>query len=375
MNKFIFLALVTSMATLGGCGGGSSSDGSSTSNNPDNSVKPNQPTETTSKCDRGVLLNSTLPAASSSIFDESLYQFNYLFDYDVSNKLAFYADELKRDGQMLYLQSHIVHNSSDQQLNRNEASNSTDYILNNHGLFISSDYQKQNNGWPAGYLVATQGTTLTRATFNNLCEFKADKVDFDFEKVDLSGKKIADIFPEQILENQSISRTKYTYLAFDWVNQFKLHDEAAFTKLLQSGATFPQGAYVYVPKTVVYEETQFYFGADSYGITATLDAWIANYTNPLYYHGMYKFKKGSVSGFNVAYSVDDNGNELYYPGADPAMEKDGKIHDGQWNGKGNVISPSYGGTAYESFSEKGRYAYLNASSYEFIRDQIQAAYQ
>jgi len=213
--------------------------------------------------------------------------------------------------------------------------------------------------------------TATRATFNDQCSLQADTVDFDFEKVDLSGKKIADIFPAQILSEHNISRTEYTYLEFDSVNQLKLHTKNMLTALLQSDATFPKGAYAYVPKTVVYKDTQFYFGTDSYGLVNTLDEWIEHYKRI----NEYKFKQDTVAGYKVAYNVDEKGNELYYPGADPALEKDGKIHDGQWNGKGNVISPTYGGSAYESFSEKGRYAYMNASSYEFIRKQIQTYYK
>jgi len=142
MKNIKYSAVLACVAFLGGCGGGSDSNDT----NQPATNNPGGPPETVLKCDRGVLLNSILPTASTSIFDEPLYQFTSFFNDAQNGETAIYADELKRDGQMLYRRYHSVYNTSDAELNENEAENTTDLILNTHGLFGSEYYKIQNNG-------------------------------------------------------------------------------------------------------------------------------------------------------------------------------------------------------------------------------------
>ena len=54
---------------------------------------------------------------------------------------------------------------------------------------LKKTYQKQNNGWPEGYIVASQGSQITTAQFNDSCSLNSDNVSFDYEKINISGKK------------------------------------------------------------------------------------------------------------------------------------------------------------------------------------------
>ncbi len=61
-----------------------------------------------------------------------------------------------------------------------------------------------------------------------------------------------------------------------------------------------------------------------------------------------KYKFDTVAGYNVTYSVDSAGNQIYSGGKDPAIEMNGKIYDGEWQVKGNVVSETYGEPAIMS---------------------------
>lgn len=372
MKKIQYLGLCAAAVLFTGCGGSSSDGGSSP--DPEKPVQPKPPVETVSKCDRGVLLNSILPTATQSIFDEPLYQLTAdLKRSNTQSAVRIYMSEFNRDGQMLYRQFHGI-NISDQELDQDENKESNNMILNNHGLFTTANYQKQNQGWPSGYIVAAQGQALTTAQYNDRCDFNASASQLDYEKVDLSGKKIADVFPALDTQNQP-KNVRYKYVTEDVLNWMGRLHQTEYNQLLQSTATFPAGSYMYVPKSVIYKDTQFYFGGSS-DLVNTLERWKEHYESPMY-GGQYKFKIDKIAGYNVTYSVDAQGNELYYPGADPAMEKDGKIYTGLWIGKGDVISTSYGAQdgIGDNYLEKGQFIYMNASSYKFIDQQIKTYYK
>lgn len=80
---------------------------------------------------------------------------------------------------------------------------------------------------------------------------------------------------------------------------------------------------------------------------------------------------------NVIYSVDSNDNPLY--GADdPAIEMNGKIYDGEWNIKGNILSTNYGVPTNDGFpynDVSGQHSFFNKAAYEFISAQIQTYYK
>ena len=44
----------------------------------------------------------------------------------------------------------------------------------------------------------------------------------------------------------------------------------------------------------------------------------------------------------MTYFVDSAGNPIFENGKDPAIEMNGKIYDGEWQVKGNVVSETYG---------------------------------
>lgn len=349
------------MTIFGGCGGGSDSNDSPQPIKPTVPEIPNTPVETVSKCDRGVLLNSILPEATASIFDEPLYQ---LATSNIQNTTTLYAEQFLRDGQMVYKQYQAIDGTNNQVLDRLEGEFNPFVILNNNGLFTQRNYFKQNKGWPVGYIVSSKNLNVNTAGFNDSCSFKAIDTNFEYEKIDISGKKIVDIMPVEVMDVFTNNRA-YTYLNPFFVNKLQ-SKQVAFTQLTQSSAVFPSGSFIYVPKTVVLNETQFYFQEGYYARVTSLDQWIAEYKTSL------KYVKGSVFGLNVAYTVDANGNAIYHGGSDPAIEKDGNIYDGEWQVKGDLVSPSYGAVSQnmDNFDAKGKHAYLNASSYQFMREQI-----
>jgi hypothetical protein len=373
MKKLTVLSLAMSLAFLSGCGGGSSDSASSSNLSSSNSSS----TETTeSQCNRGILLNSKI--TGTTIFDEPLYIIDYDYKleesvppqtgYNVTDQL--YSDEIKLKGQMLYINYKPLYNISLEEVETNMMDITTNHnILNSFGLFTQKSFNKQNEGWPLGYLSSSKGLNISTSQFNDTCNFNAGKLNYDFEKFDLSGKKIADILPSNISTDYP-KVLDYIFIS-DQVGGILKNNADAFKSLLSSNATFPTGSFVYVPKTVIYDENQFYFWNDNISEAKSLTEWIQ--TN--YPQSSQQYKIDKMFNLNVAYTVDTNGNSIY-TGADPAIEKDGKIYDGEWDMKGDIISPNYGeniGT-WVNYESKGSYTLFNKAGHDFITQQILAYY-
>ncbi|MFW2780754.1 hypothetical protein ACN6QF_21770, partial [Acinetobacter baumannii] len=76
--------------------------------------------------------------------------------------------------------------------------------------------------------------------------------------------------------------------------------------------------------------------------------------------------------------VDSAGNPIFDNGKDPAIEMNGKIYDGEWQVKGNVISETYGApptTWNTNYQSKSEFALYNKASYDFLVAQIQTYYK
>lgn len=385
MKKISTLAVSISFIMLTGCGGGSSS-----SNNTENvsSQAQEQSTQNVSSqaqgqstqnvnslnCDRGILLNSTL--STNTIFDEPLYSLTYNYkqvptanSYTTVKQL--YADEFQRNGQMIYSSPKAIYNVTADEIESSSAEDVVQtYDLNSFGLFTKKTYQKQNNGWPEGYIVASQGSQITTAQFNDSCSLNSDNVSFDYEKIDVSGKKIADIFPPNII-NSTPKDSDYIYIS-DQFSRILKDNQTAFASLVNSNATFPSGSYIYVPKSVVYNNTEFYLFDSSLTDFKTLAEW----QQKLYPNFNYKFD--TVAGYKVTYFVDSAGNPMFDNGKDPAIEMNGKIYDGEWQVKGNVLSETYGApptTWNTNYQSKSDFALFNKASYDFLAAQIQSYYK
>ncbi|MFX9272932.1 hypothetical protein ABTN92_19710, partial [Acinetobacter baumannii] len=78
----------------------------------------------------------------------------------------------------------------------------------------------------------------------------SDNVSFDYEKINFSGKKVADIFPPNII-NSIPKDSDYIYIS-DQFSRILKDNQTAFANLVKSNATFPSGSFVYVPKSVIY---------------------------------------------------------------------------------------------------------------------------
>ncbi|MBO8208656.1 hypothetical protein [Acinetobacter nosocomialis] len=385
MKKISTLAVSISFIMLTGCGGGSSS-----SNNTENvsSQAQEQSTQNVSsqaqgqssqnvnslKCDRGILLNSTLSA--NTIFDETLYSLNYRFKEISSGNPPtsipqLYAYEIKRNDQMLYAYPKALYNITADEIESSLAEDIVQsYDLNSFGLFTKKTYQKQNNGWPLGYVVASQGSQITTAQFNDSCSLNSYNISYDYEKIDVSGKKISDIFPSNILTSRP-ENIDYLYMS-DRLTLILKNNQTAFTNLLNSNETFPSGSFIYVPKSVIYNNTEFYFSDNN----STEFKTVAEWQQALYPKAKYKFD--TVAGYNVTYSVDSAGNQIYSGGKDPAVEMNGKIYDAEWQVKGNVTSETYGEPATmwtTNYEPKGEFALYNKASYDFLVAQIQTYYK
>ncbi|MFW1649758.1 hypothetical protein [Acinetobacter nosocomialis] len=366
MKKISTLAVSISFIMLTGCGGGSSS-----SNNSENISSQTQG-QSSLKCDRGILLNSTL--STNTIFDEPLYSLTYNYkqvptstSFNIVGQL--YADEFQRNGQMIYSSPKAIYNVTADEIESSLAEDVVQtYDLNSFGLFTKKTYQKQNNGWPEGYIVASQGSQITTAQFNDSCSLNSDNVSFDYEKIDVSGKKITDIFPPDTVN----ATTKDTSYIGDQFSRILKDNQTAFANLVNSNATFPNGSFIYVPKSVIYNNTEFYLFDSSLTDFKTLAEW----QQKLYPNFNYKFD--TVAGYKVTYFVDSAGNPMFDNGKDPAIEMNGKIYDGEWQVKGNVISETYGApstTSNTNYQSKSDFALFNKASYDFLVAQIQSYYK
>jgi len=372
MKKISTLAVSISFIMLTGCGGGSSS-----SNNTENvsSQAQGQSTQNVNslKCDRGILLNSTL--STNTIFDEALYSLNYRFkeisSANGSNYVRqLYAYEIKRNDQMLYAYPKALYNITADEIESSLAADVVQsYDLNSFGLFTAKNYQKQNNGWPLGYVVASQGSQITTAQFNDSCSLNSYNISYDYEKIDVSGKKISDIFPSNILTSDP-KNIDYLYISNRFTETLK-NNQTAFTNLLNSNATFPSGSFIYVPKSVIYNNTEFYFFDSDIKDLKNLAEW----QQKLYPNFNYKFD--TVGGYNVTYFVDNAGNQVYDGGKDPAVEMNGKIYDAEWQVKGNITSETYGvpSNSITNYQARGKFALYNKASYDFLAAQIQSYYK
>ncbi|UOG16962.1 hypothetical protein [Acinetobacter sp. PK01] len=372
MKKFTTLALSISITVLSGCGGGS---GDSTSSTPPSTSNSSSGGSTTLTCNRGILLNSQI--TGTTIFDEPLYNLDYEYKSSVNTPnyvTQLYADVIQRNGQMLYVNYAPIYNVSAEELDKSTAENEEiyeGYILNSQGLYTQKTLQKQSSGWPYYYLSSSQGLQVSTALFNDECSLNAGKQNFNFEKIDLSGKTIADIFPTNILTGYPKTQD-YIYL-HNQIGMILKGNKDALAALLSSTATFPSGSYVYVPKSIVYDDYQFYFSESTVTDATSLNDWIQKH----YGQSDYTYKIGKVSNLDVAYSVDSSGNPLYEAGADPAISKDGKIYDGEWDVKGDILSPEYGmifNGELVNYDSKGSYTLFNKSSFEFIAQQIKNNY-
>lgn len=366
MKKISTLAVSISFIMLTGCGGGSSN-----SNNTEN-VSSQTQGQSSLKCDRGILLNSTL--STNTIFDEPLYSLTYNYkqvptstSFNIVGQL--YADEFQRNGQMIYSSPKAIYNVTADEIESSLAEDVVQtYDLNSFGLFTKKTYQKQNNGWPEGYIVASQGSQITTAQFNDSCSLNSDNVSFDYEKIDVSGKKITDIFPPDTVN----ATTKDTSYIGDQFSRILKDNQTAFANLVNSNATFPNGSFIYVPKSVIYNNTEFYLFDSSLTDFKTLAEW----QQKLYPNFKYKFD--TVSGYKVTYFVDSADNPMFDNGKDPAIEMNGKIYDGEWQVKGNVLSETYGApptTWNTNYQSKSDFALFNKASYDFLAAQIQTYYK
>lgn len=327
----------------------------------------------TLKCDRGILLNSTL--STNTIFDEALYSLNYRFKTTrtantTTSIRQLYAYEIKRNDQMLYAYPKALYNITADEIESSLAEDVVQsYDLNSFGLFTKKNYQKQNNGWPLGYIVTSQGLQISTAQFNDTCNLNSENVSYDYEKIDVSGKKISDIFPSNILTSNP-KNIDYLYISNRFTETLK-NNQTAFTNLVNSNATFPNGSFIYVPKSVVYNNTEFYFFDSDLTDFKTLAEWQQKI------YPMAKYKFDSVGGYNVTYFVDNAGNQIYDGGKDPAVEMNGKIYDGEWQVKGNITSETYGvpSNSITNYQARGKFALYNKASYDFIVGQLQTYYK
>lgn len=376
MKKLSYLALMLSLIALTGCGGGGSSDSGSTSNQSTANTSDNNSGNTTTNntkldCNRGILLNSNMSA--SSIFDQPLYKFDYEYTSDL-NKSYIYANSIVRDQQMLYMNQTAILNTNTDSLTQQEKDNySNRYVLNASGLHPQSDYQQTSKGWPISYLNASNSDSLTVSEFNNTCDFSVEKVKYNYKTVDLSGKKISDIFPANIL-NTDVSSNEYIYLSSQLGSILK-RNISAFTAFIQSSATFPQGSTIYIPTQKVYDEINISFYDDNVTSYKTLEEW----KNATYPQNQYTYKQTNIAGYNVIYPVDNNDNPVYGAG-DPAVEMNGKIYDGEWIIKGDILSSDYGAPTNNSYGYvnhdlANEETYFNKTGFDFIKDQIQTYYK
>ncbi|QUV70408.1 hypothetical protein [Acinetobacter baumannii] len=373
MKKISNLTASLLFIILTGCGGSSSS--TNNTENLSSQTKEQSPQETnTLKCNRGILLNSTL--STNTIFDEPLYSLTYNYkQIPTGNSFTtirqLYADEFQRNGQMIYSSPKAIYNVTADEIESSLAEDVVQtYDLNSFGLFTKKTYQKQNNGWPEGYIVASQGSQITTAQFNDSCSLNSDNVSFDYEKINVSGKKVADIFPPNII-NSIPKHSDYIYIS-DQFSRILKDNQTAFANLVNSNATFTSGSFVYVPKSVIYNNTEFYLFDSSLTDFKTLAEW----QQKLYPNFNYKFD--TVAGYKVTYFVDSAGNPIFDNGKDPAIEMNGKIYDGEWQVKGNVISETYGApptTWNTNYQSKSEFALYNKASYDFLVAQIQTYYK
>ena len=356
-KKINQLSLAVAMAiTLSACGGGGSDHNNSTAANPSNPASPTTPTTPTTPnqitCVNGIPQN--LKTSGSGFYDQEFFIWGT--DYDANDNEQFVINSQQLRNGVLY------ENGTTYLKNPIQPSiyGGIDYLLTPTKLEVTSKQAITSSGIPLGYVISQNGDSAKVAMFTDSCSMSSElQIDTHITRIDLSGKKIAELFAYNLDSN---GFKEYKYLSNQMVHYFSDHPEIE-AKLKNSTYTFPQGSQMGFNDQQVYSSPIISFSQDyDYG-NKTLDELIASTTldaNELW-------KKDKFANLNIAYAIDKNTNKYVYP-VDPLVEMNGKVYNTEWIIPGDFMKYS---NSYETGQEVDD-TYFNKTAIQTLADAINA---
>ena len=329
MLKKLLLPLSIAL-TLTACGGGS--DNSDSANNGGGNNNGSNPTTPTS-CNKGI--STGLAKLESGMLDEAVYSLDA--DYEYSGQFGpdyiLLSSEFNLINNIYYENTRSISNP-----NLNTDIFSTErpsYILTTTNLYTTKHYAKSAAGWPIAYITQMNGNQFSAAGFNDQCDLKADAMEQGFDKVDVSGQLIS-TFLERDLNVTSIGY-KYLENAVGYFlnpshtsNDREKARDQSYKEMLKSTDVFPSGSYIYIAKKISHLENTMSFYEDSISEQLTLADWAKDT-----YPKALTWKEDTFGGQKVIYALNED--DSINLDIDPAMEKNGKIYDGEWTRKGNYL--------------------------------------
>ena len=350
--KLISASVVMAM-TLSACGGGSG-DGNSATTNP---TSPNNPTTPTNpaqiECVNGIPKN--LKTTGSGFYDQEFFILDTDYDTNDNEQLVINAQQLK-NGVLYEYSANLLKNSIKPSLY-----GGIDYLLTPSKLEMVSKRAETSAGIPLGYVLSQNGDSAKVAMFTDSCSMSTElQIDTHIKRVDLSGKKIAELFA---YNTDSSGFKEYKYLSNQMAQYFSENPDLA-EKLINSSFTFPQGSLMGFNDQEVYSAPIISFSQDyDYG-GQTLDQVLA--AKKL--NANETWKKDIFAGLNVDYVIDKNTSKYVYP-IDPIVEMNGKAYNTEWLIPGNFLEYT---NNYETGQEVGD-TYFNKTAAQTLAGAINTA--
>lgn len=332
---------------LTACGGGSSNN-EQTSNG--NNQKPSEKIE----CIDGIPKN--LKTQGSGFYDEEFFVLNADYDAQQNEQFVIYSNVLK-NGVIYQNSTNLLKNT----LPLDDYSDSIDYILTPSKLETTNKSRLTSSGIPLGYILSQNNDSAQFVMFTDSCNLSSDfQVSTHIKRVDLSGKKISELFAYTV---NSKGQKEYTYLTNNLVHYMIWEKPEIGEKIKNSQFTFPQGSFIGFNDQEIYNAPVISFSEGQNEDEKTLDDYIASHS----LNTGESWKKDTMGGLNVLYAINSTTGKYVY-GIDPIVEMKGNLYNTEWAIPGNFIQYI---SDYETGQEVNE-LYFNKTAIQTIADAINA---
>lgn len=347
------LPLVLALTACGGSGDdNSSTNGSNNTGNQNSNIQ----------CNKGI--PSGMAPLGNGLFDQPLYSIETEYSPEDHELLEAKTELIQH---VLYQQTTSITNP--QNYDDSEGNGIFDYLLNKNGLFTTKHYAATQFGWPLGYVSKMNNSTTTFSGFNDQCDLSLDAGDHQYQVIDLSGKPFSTLFETDGTISEEYDpntlRTNYKYLdvqVMDFLkpnttraSEAELKRQQNYSNMLASNTIFPSGSYVYVMTQTKQHDTTYAFDEEPTKLT-NLEDWVKNFPIAV------QWKKLTVANYPVLQIFKDNGRLDCVK--DPAIQKDGKIYDGECQAADQT----------EEEFKRNRVYYMNATTRNLVRAQLKTHY-
>ncbi|MFW1798575.1 hypothetical protein ACG9YX_00795 [Acinetobacter nematophilus] len=306
------------------------------------------------ECSNGIPKN--LKTAGSGFYDEEFFWLSTDYDTQNNEQFVIYSNILK-NGVLFQNSTNLLKNA--QPLNGD--SGSIDYLLTPSKLETTNKSTLTSSGIPLGYVLSQNNDSAQFVMFTDSCNLSSDfQVSTHIKRVDLSGKKISELFTYSV---NSKGQNEYKYLTNNLVHYMIWENPKIGEKIKNSQFTFPQGSIIVFNDQEIYSAPVITFSEDDNVDKKNLDDYISSH--PL--STGESWKKDTMGGLNVLYAINSTTGKYVY-GIDPIVEMKGNLYNTEWAIPGNFIQYI---SDYETGQEVNE-LYFNKTAIQTIADAINA---